>query len=488
MSVGDEPPLDLLSSTAAGPAAVRGGALRAGGYLAGAALSALSAAVLFRHLGVVDTGRYGLILSLVAIVGGLSDLGLTAIGVREVTARPASEARRFLQELLGLRIVLTVVGVALVLAFSVVAGYAPVVVAGVAIAGVTLLFAGLQSALGIPLQTSLRLGALTAAELIRQLISVGLIIALVSAGGGLLAAVAVGVPAGLVALVLTAWLVRHLTSLVPRFAPAAWRALVRSVLPYSLAVLATVLYFRLAIVAVSLLASPDDLGYFNASFRVVEVLVALPGLFVGAALPIFVRAAHEDDVRLRYGVARVFDVSLVGGVWVAVVLAVAGKVAIDVIGGPSFAPAATLLAIQGVAVAAAFVGTVWGNVLLSLDRQRDILKITLSALGCGLVLTPALVAIDGARGGAIATAVVEVLLALLGAYFVHHARPGLLPPMGVVAKVALAAALACLPAVLTDLPPLVLGVIATIIYTIVVLALRAVPAEVLDVVRRRVSR
>jgi O-antigen/teichoic acid export membrane protein len=359
-----------------------------------------------------------------------------------------------------------------------------VVVAGVALAGIGLLFQGLQSSLGIPLQTALRLGSLTAVEVVRQVITVVLIVVLVAAGAGLLPFLAVGIPAGLVALVMAALLVRRDTSIVPRFDVGSWVSIVRGVLPYSLAVVATVLYFRLAVIAVSLLAGDEELGYFNASFRVVEVLVAVPGLLVGAALPIFSRAARDDHERLRYALTRVFDVSLIAGVWVAVVLAVGSEVAIDIIGGAEFEPAATVLAVQGVAVAGAFVGTVWGNLLLSMDRQRDILVITLCALGCGLAITPALVAIDGARGGAIATAVVELVLVVVGALLVRRARAGLLPPLGVAAKVGVAAALACAPALFTDLSPLALAVLATVVYGAVLVAWRAVPAEVLDLVRR----
>src|SRR5690349_17272164 len=56
-----------------GSAAARGGALRAGGFLLGQLLTVGAVALLFRHLGVDDTGRYVTVLSLVAIVQGLTD-------------------------------------------------------------------------------------------------------------------------------------------------------------------------------------------------------------------------------------------------------------------------------------------------------------------------------------------------------------------------------------------------------------------------------
>src|SRR5688572_33282559 len=81
---------DLLDTPLAGPAAIRGGVVRAAGYLVGVVLSVGSAALLFRHLGVADAGRYVTVLSLVTIAGGLSDLGLTAIAIRELAVRDAA--------------------------------------------------------------------------------------------------------------------------------------------------------------------------------------------------------------------------------------------------------------------------------------------------------------------------------------------------------------------------------------------------------------
>src|SRR5205085_1614251 len=114
------------------------GALRVGGYVANALLGALSAAFLFRHLGVARTGLYVTALSLTTIVGGLSDLGLTALGLRELSVRPPDQRARLMRNLLGMRIVVSVTGVMLVVAFSVGVGYRSVLVASVAVAGAAL--------------------------------------------------------------------------------------------------------------------------------------------------------------------------------------------------------------------------------------------------------------------------------------------------------------------------------------------------------------
>src|SRR5580704_15825761 len=75
----------VLSTSAAGPAAARGAVLRMGSFIAGSLFSVTAAALLFRHLGLVETGRYTIAVSLAALVSGLTDMGLTGIGLRELS-------------------------------------------------------------------------------------------------------------------------------------------------------------------------------------------------------------------------------------------------------------------------------------------------------------------------------------------------------------------------------------------------------------------
>jgi O-antigen/teichoic acid export membrane protein len=485
-TLGDGSDFDVLASTEAGPAAIRGGALRVAGYIAGALLTAGAAALLFRHLGVVDTGRYVTGLSIVAVVAGLSDLGLTAIGVRELAIRDADSRRRLAANLLGLRMVVAVAGLLVAVAFTGAAGYGSVLVAGVAVAGVGLLFQSVQSTLAISLMSSLRLGWVTAADLLRQVVSVLLIAAGVIAGAGLLAFLAVPLPASLLALGLTALLVRGTIPLLPRFEWAEWRGLLRVVLPYSAAVAAATLYFRLAIILVSLIASARELGYFSASYRVIEALAVIPTLLVGSAFPIFARAAHDDRVRLRYALGRVFDVSVILGAWVVLGVALGAPLAIDIIGGSKFAPAADVLAIQGVALGATFVGAVWANALLSLAHHREILALNVSALVIGGALVAFLAAAEAAVGAAIATAAVELALPIAAGLVLKHRNPEIFPALSVLPRVALAASLASVPAILFGLSPALAVVTATGLFALLLMALKAVPPELIAELRRHI--
>jgi len=227
--------VDILDTGAAGGAAIRGGVLRVGGYLAGVGLGVVSAAILIRYLGPADFGRYMTVISLVTIVAGLSEAGMTNIGVREYSVLARGESGRVLQNLLGLRLVVTVVGVGAAVGFSLVAGYDRTMVLGSAIAGAGVLLAVIQATYAIPLISRLRLGWVTALELLRQGVSVALIVALVLFGASLLPLFAVPIAAGAVALALTLPLVRGLLPFAPAFDSGRWRELLRLTLPFAAA-------------------------------------------------------------------------------------------------------------------------------------------------------------------------------------------------------------------------------------------------------------
>jgi O-antigen/teichoic acid export membrane protein len=470
---------DILATPAAGPAAVRGGALRVGGYIAGALVSGVSAALLFRHLGVRDTGRYVTALTLVAVVGALSDLGLTAVGVREMATRPEGERWPLARDLLGLRITLTLIGGSVVTAVAF-AAYSADLGLGVAMACVGLLFQATQDNFALPLLIGLRLGWVTALDLSRQLLSTLLTVALVLAGARLLPFLGISIPVGAVVLLATVVLVRGSRRLNPTFSLPRWRRFVRPMLPYTLAVAAAALYFRVAILLVSALSSATQLGYFGASFRIIEVLTLVPGLLVSSAFPIFARAAQDDHERLGYALGRMFEVCLVVGAWIAVSIAVGAPLAMEVVGGPAFGPAAPVLAAQGVALGAMFVSLVWANALLSLGLFRLIMGLSLATLLLNALLVSVLIPLDGARGAAIGTAVAEIVGAVAQALAVVRGRPQLRPSLRTLPSVATAAALGLAPLALTGMPVIARLALSTALFGSVVLLTKALPSELLD--------
>jgi O-antigen/teichoic acid export membrane protein len=482
---------DVLDTPAAGGAAIRGGALRLSGYIASVGLGLAAVPLLLRHLGVADFGRYTLVLSLIALVQGVTEGGLGAVGLREYSVLDAPARQTLIRELLGLRILLTVAGLALAVGFTVVAGYDSSIVLGTLLAGGGLLALVLFSLLSVPLAAELRFGWITAAEVSRQAVATLLIIVLVIADAGLVPLLAVQVPAGLASITIALVLVRRMVSLRPSFDVSRWWTLMRETLPYAAAIAVSAIYFRVTVVIMSLVSNDQQTGYFAASYRVVEVLVGIPLLVVSAAFPIISRAERDDPTRLRYASQHTFDMMVFAGVGTALLVAIGAPFIIDVLAGPKFEPSVAVLRIQAVALACTFASVTCGFLLLAMRRHRAILLGNFVPLAFGVTLAFILAPSHGARGAAVATVAAELGLAVAMLALVRGHGDGRIPlSLRGVAATGVAGVLAAAAGVglLSLTHPAVAAFGAGIVYLAILLALGRIPPEVAEAFRARMAR
>lgn len=390
-----------------------------------------------------------------------------------------------MQGLLGLRVTLSAGGLAAGVAFAAIAGYSGNMVLGTLIAGVGMMLQVIANVLTVALQGDLRFGWASIVDICRQSLATALIVALVLAGAGLLPFFAVAVPAGLTALVFTAVLVRGRMPIVPRFRGGGQLQLVRDTLPYAAAIAVNALYFRVTIIAMSLIATSLQLGYFATSFRVTEVLVGVPSLAVGAAFPVLSRAAKDDHARFAYATERIIELSLIAGAALALLVVLIAPFAIDVLAGAAGAPAAPVLQVQGLALVATFMSAATGYMLLALRRHAALLISNSAALVANVVLTLALVPVDQARGAAIAAAVAETCLAVAQIILVIRTGHFRLRPRSIGA-VAIAAAVGAIPLALA-IPSLARTAAGLALFVAALTLLGRFPPEVSHALRGRAA-
>jgi O-antigen/teichoic acid export membrane protein len=468
----DEP--DVLDSPLAGHRAISGGALRALAYATGILAGLVSAPIMIRYLGVVSYGRYVAVVSLVTVAAGVTEAGVNAIALREITSRDTTQRARVMGELLGMRIVLTCAGVAGAAAIGALVGYDQTLRVGILLVGFGLLLQVLQTLLEVVLQGRMRFGWSTTLDILRPVLSAGLLIVLALAHAPFELFFWSSIPSGLLVLALVVVLVRRLMPIRPSFGVRGWGRMLRETLPYAVTVAVNVVYFRLAIVVMSVISSGHQTGYFATSFRVTEVLIGIPAVAVSAAFPIVARAAGADPKRLANASQRLLEVGLVAGIGMAVCIFLGAEFVMHVLGGAEVAPAAPVLRIQGLALIATWITTAVGFPLLALRRYRILLLANLGALAVSLALVFALVPQFGARGGAAATSAAEGIAAvLLVIGLSRHVRLSLrtLPVVLLAGGLALAAG-TLLP--VSSLPSAGVGVV---IYVGVLLATGSFPTE-----------
>jgi O-antigen/teichoic acid export membrane protein len=481
----EEAQVDILDTSQAGPSIIRGSILRLAAYLLGTLATVASSAVVIRHLGLIDTGHYLTVTALVTIVAIVSDLGLTGFAVRDYATGPRAEGRRFLRNLLGIRIVLAFTGLLLAVLFGLLVGYPDVMVLGTIIAGSGMVFLVLQDGCSIPLQVGLRLGWVAAFQLAVQVGVAIEAVLLVLAGAGLLPFFAMQLPVVIPVLVATVIVGGPDSRLIPAVETDQWRQMVGRILPFSAAVVLSVVYFQIAQVMVSLLSSPAQTGYFGVSFRVLMSFTTLPPLLVSSSLPLLARAARDDHERFNYAARKLVETMVLAGCGIALVLFLGAAVAIDVIAGSGYGHSIEVLHILSVALLGTFVISARGYALLSLDRLRAMLVCNAIALTVVVAAGVPLIDALGARGAAIALVAAELSLGLSYEYALSRTRPELRLRPSFLLRAAAATLLVGAVVSLLALPAVIAAMLGAALYVAALLALGIVPPEIREALLRR---
>lgn len=484
----NEPAADILDTGRAGGLVMRGAVLRLAGFVLGGVLTAVSAILLTRHLGVARFGQYATIVALATLVAQLTEGGLTGLATRDFAVATPERRARLMADRLGLQFATTLVAILICGIFALAAGYGTVRTWGTLAAALGLGLAMLQVTVAVPLVAALRFGATSGLELARQAILVFLTVTFVLLGAGLLPFLVALIPSSLATLAATWLLAGRTVALRPAFNPRAWVALVRPAVVLSLATGVATIYVFTTQILTSLSSSPTQTGLFAASLRVFAVIASIPGLVVTSALPLLARAARDDTDRLEFALRGLFEVALIAGVGVGVMLVVGASPIIEVIAGPRYTGAVGPLRIEGAAVLGTCLTPVWSLALVALHRHAALLICSLVALvvtaGLTLGLTPSI----GASGAAVATVAGEWVLAISLLVALVAANRQLRPnPRRVAPRVALAGG-AALATMVLPISAAVQLVLALVIYTAIILALRALPREIWELVPARLQR
>lgn len=502
-AVPTEPPLDPagddahLRSGDAGAVAATGGTLRVQSRVLALLLGLVATVVIVRALTSAQFGQLALIVALVSIIGGVSDLGLSGVGIREWIRHDPQERRTLLADLLGLRLVAIAIGALLAVAFALAVGYDRTVVVGLAFALLGTALNAVQAALSIPLIARLRQGLVGAFELLAVAVQSLLQIVLALVGAGVVPIAAATIPGGLAGAFAIALALRGQMSW-PRFHLAPLLRLLRESAAFAAAGAVSVVYLRTAVLLGPAFLTPSQFGAFSIAFRAVEQLTILPGILTGALFPVLTHAALHDRTRLSRGYDLLWrSTAAMGAFAAAAVIGVAPLITLVFTGGRDVITV-DAFAILGCALGALFMGAAGMWMLLAERRYRAVLAINVVALAVNVGLTAAAGAWLDPHWFAIGIVASEVLIALAAD---RVARSGLRAsghaiaqePVGQLAKVTFAVLAALAVFVPTrDLFPLVPLAACTAAGAAVLLATRAVPPELRgmarDVSRRLVRR
>ncbi|MGQ0723479.1 MAG: flippase [Candidatus Eiseniibacteriota bacterium] len=458
------------------------------GQAAVKALGLLWLVVVARHLGEAGFGFLNFALSLTAIFSVLVEFGFSPVLTRDV-ARDAGVAEDYLANVLGLRLVLSLVVVPLTVAVSLLTGADRGTLAPVLVLALTMVTSAVWAAPNSVFVARERMGHPSVVITISKLVALGVGLVLVSRGAGLLAVASVFLLEGVLNLAVGIPLLTRVLGVRVRVAldPALCRRLLREAAPFALTLAFGLLYFKLDVVMLSAMKGSEAVGRYSAAFRLLEGLVYLSAAFVGTMFPVLSRLHATSEEQLRSTTRRALDAVVAFALPAAVALMMLAAPIIRILYGPDYAGSVPVLRWIGAALVFVFAGNLLASVLSAVDRQKDCLRVTVAGVALNLALNLALIPRLAELGAAVATTVTQAMVAAaMFALVQRHVRPGVDAVRQAKIFLATAALAATLFALLQS--GFLLAVVAgTVAYLAVLAGTRVLTAEERRQVRAAVS-
>ncbi len=199
---------------------------------------------------------------------------------------------------------------------------------------------------------------------------------------------------------------KHLRRLRGAFDPRLWRQIMRTAWPFGLLAMMGAVMLNTDIVMLGWLRSPQEVGYYSAAQKIVQLLYVLPTFFASSMFPLLTRLAREDALAAR----TFLEKSVAGVLMLAAPLAALGAAfggtIIKTLFGAAYAPAAPAFSILMLTLILTYPSILIGNAIFAYRRERAFVSFVLLAVTLNVAWNFALIprfGIAGAAGATLAT-------------------------------------------------------------------------------------
>ncbi|MCX5800616.1 MAG: flippase [Candidatus Eisenbacteria bacterium] len=401
-------------------------------------IGVITLGLLTRYLDVSGYGEYTIVFAFLGCFAVAADFGLCSIAVRDIAQTPDQKEKIF-GNIFTLRIIL---GVGLLALAPLVAYFIPNynhdIKAGIGICAFASFFILLNQTLLAIFQVNLRMEKAVIIDTAGRAMILVLVVLCIKEQLGFLSIIAAHGLGNLATFILSLFLARPFIKIRLRFDRVYLRHLIPQVLPLGAVAVLGIVYSKIDQIILSLFWSSWHVGIYGAPYKILEILVSLPAMFVGSVLPIISMYSASRDSRFFESLQRAFDfLALMALPTVFGVLMVAPTI-IRVFAGREFAPSTPLLRILILAVGLMFFGTLAGSTIVAAGLQKRLVKIYVISTVSNIVLNLLLIPIYSFYAAAVITVLTEAW-ACSAAYVIVWRHLGWRPRLDRLSRATLAA-------------------------------------------------
>ena len=374
-------------------------------------LALVTVLYMIQRLGDSHYGTFTVLVNLTAIVSVVLDLGFNVLFVRE-GARHQGEIQRYLRNVMSLRLLMSVVALALLAALVYPLGLGYLLVPGFLLMVLTSYSTLLRNALYAVQQ----LGYEAIGVVLESLVLLGLVLYGVSTGQGVVYFVW-----AYAAQYLFSCLYFGIVVWVKRLGTPGWRfetPLLREWfwkgLPFALTFVLTILYFRIDSPLIFIFKGEQETAWYGAAYKPIESLLFIPITFLSVVFPVLSVYHRERPKEMLDAVSRFFKALLLMGCPIAIGMFVLAHPLTLLLFRGNFLPSEPALRILALTLGVGFVNNAFIGALNASDRQSSFTWAAAWSLVANVALNLTLIPLFGYQGASWATVATELVLATAG--------------------------------------------------------------------------
>lgn len=331
-------------------------------------------ALMTRALGVEGFGQYTTIVAFLQLAGILVDLGLT-VTTGKTIAQGIYTEHKLLSNVFSFRTLTAFAAFSLAPVAALAFPYPTIIKVGIALVSVSFFATSIAQTFGAVFQKYLKTGWFVTAELVGRALLL-ILTAWAAATSApltvfLWAVVAGSVVNGILVLVFA----RRLTTFGWEIDLTVWKSIWRETWPVALTIALNLVYFKMDTIILSLYWPATDVGIYGASYKVLEILLAIPTIIGGLLLPLVTALVVQKafiEVKKYYTVS--LDIMLAAGLGLIAACLAVGRETMVFLAGSEFAIAGEVLKVVAIATALIFIGNLIGYFILAFGRQKPMIK------------------------------------------------------------------------------------------------------------------
>lgn len=139
--------------------------------------------------------------------------------------------------------------------------------------------------------------------------------------------------------------------------------------PFTIMAISNVLIFNTDTLFLGYYGTTQDIGWYSAASRLVQMFYIIPALFSASTFSLLVQKS-ADPAGIRAAIKKSLWLMIAIATPLVVIMTIGASPIINILFGPAFAPAALMLAILALSYIPIYIRSILNNIILVLDKQR----------------------------------------------------------------------------------------------------------------------